>query len=227
MNSTIFMKKLVLILAAVISLSGTLSAFTTHWLYCNGKGQCYIIDQLGNTVACGGCTGFWATPLDHVILVPPTGNPSAPEASDAVYALLNAADPTKKGTLSTDDQNTVNADLASGDVTDMWVNPLRLTTTAYSLIYGGTTYLPLFYVNTALNMGAGTNILNLYSDNARTIVVTYKTTNMVTISSEQITVSKGSNSKTLSTSSLANGSYVITISVGTSYAVNLSLVVSH
>lgn len=218
------MKKLTIILATFLSSSFNLDAAANHhWLYCNRAGQAYIMDALGNYVAVGGCAfGPWGIQLDLVL---PTGNPSIPEASPDTYQALNTPPSNPSAQPSAAEKAEMNVAIKNSNV-KVWVNPLKLTSAAYSKLYGGTTYLPLFYVNTSLGNPTSINYLSLYSDNNRNITVTYKTLNSVVISSENFAVVKGYNSLTLSTATLANGTYIITVFISGGYQVNRTLIVN-
>lgn len=218
------MKKLTIILATLLSLSFNLNAsIVHHWLYCNAAGQAYIVDQLGNSVPVGGCMGGpWATQLDLVV---PGGGPSVPEASPAVYEVLNTPASNPEAQPSTTERTEINTAIQNSNV-KVWVNPLKLTTAAYNLLYGGTTSLPLFYANPSLDVSTGTNYLSLYSDGNRTVSVTYKTLNFSVLSSENFSLVSGYNLVTLNTISLSNGTYIITASTN-SEQVNRTLVVNH
>lgn len=220
------MKKIVIILTTILSLCFTFDSFgapVAHYLYCTRSGQAWIVDQLGNSVAAGGCAnGPWAVQLDNVV---PTGNPTVDEASDNVYEALNRA-PSNPSAQPTQAELAEIRTAIQNNPQRFWINPLRLNSAAYALIYGGTQNLPLFYVNTSINSSNGNNLLKLYSNLGQNITVTYKRLDQAVITSEVISVSRGYNSKTLNTSSLPNGTYIITISTSENYSVNLTLYVN-
>jgi len=218
------MKKLAVILSTVLTVSFNLDAFGGHtYLICRANGQALIYDSNGNTHYAGGCAGGpWAYSLDLVV---PIGNPSISEASTAIYEALNAL-PSDPMTPSSTELEEIEAAINDNPVA-VWVNPLKLNAAAYALIYGGTTNLPMFYVNTSIDVASGDNALALYSDMDREITVTYKTLDLTIISSEVISILEGSNSKMLNTASLANGTYIITVSTSENYSVNLTLYVNH
>lgn len=219
------MKKLAIILSTVLSLSFSLDTFgVSHWLYCTPSGQAWIMDPLGNAVPAGGCAGGpWAFQLDFVV---PTGNPSIPEASAAIYDALNTPPSNPSATPTSAELEEIQTAISNSPIT-VWVNPLKLTPAAYALIYGGTANLPLFYAYTSINSSTSNNSLALYSNIDRDITVTYKTLDLTVISTEEISVLQGSNSRALNTASLANGTYIVTVSTSENYAVNLTLNVNH
>ncbi|MBX3165630.1 MAG: hypothetical protein KF900_14230 [Bacteroidetes bacterium] len=221
------MKKLTVILStALLLLSSNLSAH--RYLACY-NGQAYILNNddrhnVTKTPAGGCCCGKWIVQLDFIA---PTGNPNVPEASEALYAALNTPPDDPSAQPTEEEGAEMQAVINSGTVSAMWINPLKLNAAAYALVYGGTTHLPLFYVNTSINTSTNDNELTLYSDSNRDITVTYKLPDLTVVGSENLSLTEGYNSQTLNTASLSNGTYIMTVSTSDGYNVNLTLIVNH
>lgn len=215
------MKKIILSLGIMLTLQFSLNAATI--LVCLSNGQAYL-NVNGNWVTAGGCAfGPWAEQLDFV---KPTGNPTFPEASEELYATLNRLTST---TYVPSGQE--KAELAhmrnNNTLRDVFVNPLKLNATAYSILYGNSPSLPLFYVNVSKNSSSGDDLLNLYSDELRTINVVCKSPNGTVEFTQNINVTRGFNSNSLISNSLDNGAHFLTISTNTGYQVNVKLIVNH
>ncbi len=216
------MKKLAIILLTALLVSSNF--YAAKVMICTSGGYAYINNN-GVWSSAGGCAyGPWKITLDCVVS---TGNPNLPEASENLYATLNTPPTNPSAQPSAEDMAEYQALIAGGNLSNVWVNPLKLTSAAYNLIYGNSTYLPLFYVNNSISASTGHNFLNLYSDKDRTITIKYKTLDLTVLSSENVSVLKGYNSSDLNTNSLPNGTYIITVSTNQGYEVNSRLVVNH
>jgi hypothetical protein len=215
------MKKIILTLSMVLSLGFTINAATI--LMCLSNGQAYL-NVNGQWTTAGGCAfGPWAEQLDFVV---PTGNPKFPEASEELYLVLNRL------TLTiyepTNQQKVELAQMRNNNtLRNVFVNPLKLNASAYAILYGNSTNLPLFYVNVSKNSSTGNDLLNLYSDEQRSITVTCKSPNGLVEFTQNIDVTRGFNSNSLNTNSLANGAHFLTISTSSGYQVNVKLIVNN
>lgn len=227
------MKKIILFLFSVFMLS-SMSTFGYTALICNGSGVARLVeftyDNNGIPIITSStdismCDGVWFTFLNRVV---PSGPEPCCELTIDNYNKLNSEDPYVPSEMSPSES----ADLAtiieeqSSTAAEAWVNPFKLSSQARTAIYGSQIF-EMFYVHTAIRTSDGANMLKLYSDSAKTMTVTYKTLLGVTVDSESVSVSAGSNNIELTVPiSLSNGTYNVIVT-GSSTNANTTIVISH